>query len=656
MKLLLSFLSCILFPLQLLSQALPMENIFFCTQQSSYNIGDTMRIEGQVMTCDTLQVPYSRYLYVEFFNHEDSLILRQKLRCEDNGYFMSDIPMHIDLKNGVYYLRAYTKLMQNFPTETFPIFPVCVGETNMASRKTSARNDLFCHFFPEGGHLGTDVAQNIAVHLTDEDGTPVSVPFTVVNEQGDTIQRKQTTLGGWSILSLKYKDGDNCHLHASYKGEEYMFLFPENRHLPLIQGNIHRKSLHYRILAPDESISDGKVYLYNSYVGLCELPVPDGTGFVDLEGIPESAILIFLTNNNGTIISQSAQWYGGTSVEEFYSLKNTYAPGETLPIECSDTTSTYYVRIEPKDGQLGWAYRPQAENVLHLENDFTSKIPVPISYVSSNGKARDIDIRGWLFSASFHRFDLQKLLKDGFTYAYKPERHLSLNGTVNSTYGKPLKNGSILAMNYNEMLTYHSELEEDGSFTMPIDDYSDKSTFFVQARNEKGEENRYEYVFSNDTFPEIRNWNKVRTDTIVVAEYQTTFNKFSFEGNNVLPDVIVKGKIYQEEPVRREEFYGLRFIGGEALEKKHYKNFEAMMSYFHAFVIVTRKDRDDEFGTASMGSKLRPDEGEVVREPPLVIYSRRFSVLQPKSMKVIIDGSLYDANEANTMLDINMVE
>ena len=204
------------------------------------------------------------------------------------------------------------------------------------------------------------------------------------------------------------------------------------------------------------------------------------------------------------------------------------------------------------------------------------------------------------------------------------------------------------------MLTYHSDLGEDGSFTMPIDDYNDKSTFFIQARNEKGEENLYEYVFSNDTFPEIRNWNKVRTDTIVMAEYQPTFNEFSFESNNLLPELIVKGTIYKDEPVRREEYYGIRFIGGEALEKKHYKDFEAMMSYFHSFVIVTRKDPDDEFGLPSLGINLRPDEEP--REPPLVIYSRRFSVLEPKSMKVIIDGSLYEADEANKMLDMNMVE
>ena len=92
----------------------------------------------------------------------------------------------------------------------------------------------------------------------------------------------------------------------------------------------------------------------------------------------------------------------------------------------------------------------------------------------------------------------------------------------------------------------------------------------------------------------------------------------------------------------------------EALEKKHYKDFEAMMSYFHSFVIVTRKDAGDEFGTPSIGINLRPDEEP--REPPLVIYSRRFSVLEPKSMKVIIDGSLYEADEANKMLDMNMVE
>ena len=52
---------------------------------------------------------------------------------------------------------------------------------------------------------------------------------------------------------------------------------------------------------------------------------------------------------------------------------------------------------------------------------------------------------------------------------------------------------------------------------------------------------------------------------------QCLINSFmeSFESNNLLPELIVKGTIYKDEPVRREEYYGIRFIGGEALEKKH---------------------------------------------------------------------------------------
>ena len=78
-----------------------------------------------------------------------------------------------------------------------------------------------------------------------------------------------------------------------------------------------------------------------------------------------------------------------------------------------------------------------------------------------------------------------------------------------------------------------------------------------------------------------------------MAEYGTEIGKFSFEGNNLMPEVIIKARIRQEKHESTERFYGIRYIGKEALEQRNYQNFEHMLSYFHNFLIPMRKSDPD---------------------------------------------------------------
>ena len=226
MKTLRLILALLLLPIGICAQLLPIEKVFLSSDRLDYNDGDSILLEGKVMTGDTLVTPYSRYVYVELFNDKDSLICRQKLVCETNGDFISQMQMDFGLQKGYYYLRAYTKLMQNFPGETYPIFPIRIGLSNKQP-EVGEKNDLFCKFFPEGGHLGIDEAQNVAIHLYNQNRHPVETSYVIVNAEGDTIQRQKTTPGGWQTVSFIPQKGMNYYLITQYEGENYNFLLPE---------------------------------------------------------------------------------------------------------------------------------------------------------------------------------------------------------------------------------------------------------------------------------------------------------------------------------------------------------------------------------------------------------------------------------------------
>lgn len=655
-------LLCLL-PLATSAQILPVEKVFLSSDRLDYNEGDSILIEGKVMTGDTLTTPYSRYVYVELFNDKDSLICCQKLVCETNGDFTNRMHVDFGLKKGYYYLRAFTKLMQNFPGETYPVFPIRIGITDKP-KETERKNDLFCKFFPEGGHLGIGEAQNIAVYLYNQDNLPVEAAYTIVTAEGDTIQRQKTTPGGWQTNSFTPQKGKVYYLIAQYEGQLYNFVLPESKQSPLIQTIMNKNRLFYKILSADSSVENGKLYLYHSHVGVLDLPFTKGEmGIVDLKGMADGNFTFLLTDNTGKVISQTTRWHETKKHKRDVSQwKSLYNPNERLDLSThffgNDSTSSLWVRVLPEDKILNI---PQAETALLLENDFTSSVPVPVRYATSNEKDRETDWRGWLFSARLVRFDVASLVKDGFNYRYKPETAMVMSGQIQGNPGNyPLENGTVTIVNQLQGGAWQSELDENGRFTIVVDDFHDKSTFFVQGRDKKGVDGEYNYTFNSDTLPGISNHKKVQLDQELMVEYGMVTDKFSFDGNNLMPEVIVKGRIQVEAPESTERFYGVRFIGKEALRKRNYQSFEQMLSYFHAFIRTVRKGNPD--AGDNKAEQHRGPGGSGVFESsnpfePLIIFSRRPSTLDgTKPLPVYVDGSQWTAEEANQMLDMNQVD
>lgn len=651
----------LLLPIGMSAQILPIEKVFLSSDRLDYNDGDSILLEGKVMTGDTLVTPYSRYVYVELFNDKDSLICRQKLVCETNGDFISQMQVDFGLQKGYYYLRAYTKLMQNFPGETYPIFPIRIGLSNKQP-EVGGKTDLFCKFFPEGGHLGLGETQNVAIHLYNQDRQPVEASYAIVNAEGDTIQRQKTTPGGWQTVSFTPQKGMSYYLITQHEGQNYNFLLPEGYQSPLIQTIMNRNRLLYKILLPDSSIENGKVYLYNSNVGLLELPfTKEEMGMVDLKDMPEGTVTLLLANNDGKIISQTTQWHGmRNNAKNISQWKTSYGTNERLELPANlvknDSTSSLWVRILPEDPILNV---PQAETLL-LENDFSSSVPIPVRYATSNERERETDWRGWLLSARMIRFDVASLIKNGFNYKHQPEIAMTISGEIQGNPDNyPLENGTVVVMNQLQGGAWQSELDENGRFVMAIDDFHDKSTFFVQGRDKKGTEGEYNYNFHSDTLPSISNHKRLQLDQELMAEYGTEHGKYSIDGNNLMPEVIVKGRVKQEQHESTEKFYGVRFIGKEALQKRNYQNFEHMLSYFHNFIRTMRSD-DPDAGSESRrqpgGNFNNRNSGEQAFAP-LLVFSRRPSTLSgKKTLPILVDGERWTAEEANQMLDMNQVD
>lgn len=174
LKVICTFLLCLFWIANLAAQ-LPhdfrSEQIFLGVAKTEWAPNDTIEANGIVTCLASGNIrPYSRYLYIELLDSSDSVMVRQKVGCDENGRFRARIPTVSVAGVGVYYVRAYTNLMRNFSGENFALQPVLIGEA--FPKREKGNGVLKCSIYPEGGFLVEGQVQGIVVSVTDFRGKP----------------------------------------------------------------------------------------------------------------------------------------------------------------------------------------------------------------------------------------------------------------------------------------------------------------------------------------------------------------------------------------------------------------------------------------------------------------------------------------------------
>lgn len=150
LKVIYTFLLCLFWIANLAAQ-LPhdfrSEQIFLGVAKTEWAPNDTIEANGIVTCLASGNIrPYSRYLYIELLDSSDSVMVRQKVGCDENGRFRAQIPTVSVAGVGVYYVRAYTNLMRNFSGENFALQPVLIGEA--FPKREKGNGVLRCSIYP----------------------------------------------------------------------------------------------------------------------------------------------------------------------------------------------------------------------------------------------------------------------------------------------------------------------------------------------------------------------------------------------------------------------------------------------------------------------------------------------------------------------------
>ena len=575
------------------------EQIYLNLHQTSYQPGDTLLLEGQV-TCmaDDRFLPYSNYLYIECFNKKDSVLVRQKVSCKDNGYFSTQLPTEYEWPSDVYYLRAYTRLMQNFSYDSFAQQPFLLGKE--FPKKEERIYEARCLVAPSGGKLVAGYPQTVAVMLTNEATFPISAQLQLMSEKGDTLGVVQTSASGMAQLRFIPTFGLKYYLTSHIDGRDYQFPLPDATRDIKVQGSLNGKKLNFQILNGKET--EKVLYTYDRLNGLTRTPVEKDNGILMLDEVPET-VTLFLTDAANNILSEytlSSKVTRESSIQMAEAIKANEAIGYELPITTEG--KRVMTRIVAENDLLA----SSAEGALKYLADYASPLPFPQHLYATDEATFNNDLHAWLSTAKFKRFKLADALqKDTAMYVYAPEQVLSFSGKIEKTSKRPLKGGQLVAYHTEKDYVYDVSLDSDSArFVMAVDDFMEGENFFLQAITPKGKPDFANYKVDEEVYPALLNKRRFHLPTSQYADSEVIIGNtlnLSYnidkdnERNYTLPNVTVKARVRMEKPKDTHEFYNLNFANRDKIEEKAYTSLYDILKDMPGIRVIQTSDTEQSY-------------------------------------------------------------
>ena len=627
------------------------EQIYLNLQQTACLPGDTLSLEGQV-TClaDDRFLPYSNYLYIECFNEQDSVLVRQKVSCKENGYFSTHLPTEYEWQAGVYYIRAYTRLMQNFSHESFAQQPFLLAKE--FPKKEEQVYEARCTIVPSGGKLVADYPQTLAVLLTDDCTFPVSAELQLKNEKGDTLGTARTSASGMAQLRFIPTFGMGYYLEGNIDGRDYRFPLPEATRNLKVQGSLKGKRLSYQILNRDGKGST--LYTYDRLNGLTRTKVERDNGILMLDEVPET-LTLFLTDADNNILSEHT-FTNKQERDGKIQAADTIKVNETIRYELPKLPegSRVMTRIVAENDLLGTS----GERALKYLSDYASPLPFPHHLYASDDATFNDDLHTWLSTARFQRFNLaEALAKDTAMYVHTPEQVMSFSGKIGKKSGHPMKDGQLVAYHTINDYVYDASLTGDSArFTIPVDDFKDGEDFFLQAITKKGKPDFADYLVDEEIYPALQGHRRFRlplsryaaSEVIVGNDFMLDYTvDKNNERNYTLPNVTVKARLRTEKVKDTHEFYGNNYANREKIEEKGYLNLADILRSMTGIIVDRR-----------LVTVITPDGKFKYEEWKWIVESTRGipTLGGNASMVMLVDGFRVDNNDVIMEMPASEIE
>ena len=568
----------------------PREKAYLHFDNTSYYVGDTIWFKAYVTLAEK-QVfsSISRPLYVELVDQAGHVTDKQIIKLsqgEGNGQFV--LPQ--SMLSGYYEVRAYTRWMLAFSdpqyfSRTFPVYQLSHSDQlersistyelspSMEKRPEETREKLSLRFFPEGGQLVEGITSQVAFKAESKNEGNIQLSGTLYTKEGQEITSFETLHDGMGAFEYT-PSALPAIAKVNFQGKQYEFTLPKalpSGYILKVGNNAGAISVTVSCNAatPQDTLAvfishQGRPHAYQLIH--CQANKPQQFTVLSRK-LPAGVLQISLLNRAGNTLCDRFIFASPRAPLQISpkGLKEIYAP--YAPIRCELQLNNAIG--EPIPGKLSVSIRDAVRsdymeydnNIftdLLLTSDLKGYIHQPGYYFteSSLRKQKELDIL--LMVHGWRKYDMtQQIGISPFTPLQLPESQLVLYGQVKSTI---LKNKlkdialSVMVKRDAEIITGQTVTDENGHFSIPLEDFEGSMEAVIQTRKVGKERNKDASILIDRHFsPATRayGYRELYPEWSNIAHWQQEAEKFDslymdsirrVDGLYLLDEVEIKSK------------------------------------------------------------------------------------------------------------------
>ncbi|MBX2920821.1 MAG: hypothetical protein KF746_01415 [Chitinophagaceae bacterium] len=486
--------------LQQFEQHYPQEKVYMLFSKNSYVAGETIWFKAVVFEGYN-RSSISTSLFVELYNSNKNQVTRGIIPLFD-GEGNGSIVLPDSLKEGAYYVRAYTQWMLNFDESFQYIQPIAVYNPSSQQKLVADTTAPWtAAAFPEGGTFIEGVANKVAVRLSSQGVLPAEWSgyvadaakpaekiasfnsldrnvglFTITPQKGKQYQViVQDKKGKKQTVNLPAATASGVSLQVSSTPESVLYSIrfinlPSGSKGYKVIGTINNVLVYkanINKISPEISSSIPTDKLINGVLNL--------TVFDEQENVAAQR-LCFIQAENIRV--------GRPSFPPLYLSKS--ARGLNAFDIAPDTSYLNYT-VLVRDGAT--KDELESDNILTamwLTGDVPGKIFAPATYLGYDANIEALD--ALLISEKWRRFDWASIISGKFPeIKYRPQPYISYKGKVTTNGGRTASNSTVnLIFYFQDSTTQIHQVQTDanGSFVLDNLIFEEPIKVYYQLNNE----------------------------------------------------------------------------------------------------------------------------------------------------------------------------
>ncbi|RYF79889.1 MAG: hypothetical protein EON98_14105, partial [Chitinophagaceae bacterium] len=204
----------------------PQEKVYVHFDKNFYNPGETIWFKAYFLT-GSEPSDASKNFYAELIDEQGTIVKQVTapiLFSGSSGSFELDSAF----SKPVVYFRGYTVTMLNGDTSFLYTKPIRILTTKAPDAKTAVAAAPTLKFLPESGNWIAGVPSRIAFAAVNEQGLPITINGSVVDEKGAKVVELKTLHQGMGIFSLIPEAGKTYTAHwKDESGKMYTTALPQ---------------------------------------------------------------------------------------------------------------------------------------------------------------------------------------------------------------------------------------------------------------------------------------------------------------------------------------------------------------------------------------------------------------------------------------------